>query len=92
MPHAWGTTEVVDKEEKVYYRTAYAFTNRLRVAAQSRDPKKSHKTSIHASEAKLYNNGGTTNWTKLHAMDLFLLLQSTTGSTTGAQHWRKDSA
>ncbi|KAN0087163.1 hypothetical protein V8E54_000851 [Elaphomyces granulatus] len=40
MPHSWGTAEVVDKEEKVYYRTAYAFTNRLRVAAQSRDPKK----------------------------------------------------
>jgi hypothetical protein len=35
-----GAPEVVGKEETVYYRTVYAFTNRLKVAAQSRDPKK----------------------------------------------------
>ena len=40
MPYTWGTAEVVDKEDKVYYRSVYAFTNRLRVAAQTKDPAK----------------------------------------------------
>jgi hypothetical protein len=39
MPHFWDTPEVVVIEETVHYRTVYAFTNKLRVAAQSRDPK-----------------------------------------------------
>jgi hypothetical protein len=39
MPHSWGITEAVVIEEIAYYRTVYAFTNKLRSAAQSRDPK-----------------------------------------------------
>jgi hypothetical protein len=39
MARFWDASEVVVIETKVYYRTVYAFTNRLRVAAQSRNPK-----------------------------------------------------
>jgi hypothetical protein len=35
MPWSWGTAEVVDKDDKAYYRIVHSFTNRFRVAAQS---------------------------------------------------------
>jgi hypothetical protein len=31
MPISWGSSEIVDKEDKVYYRTVHGFTNRLRM-------------------------------------------------------------
>jgi hypothetical protein len=40
MPISWGTGDVIDKEDKIYYRNVHAFTNRLKVAAQSRDVQK----------------------------------------------------
>lgn len=58
MPYAWGTAEVVDKEDKVYYRSVYAFTNRLRVAAQTEDPAKmsSNLTCFRGEAARWWNN------------------------------------
>lgn len=32
-----GSSDTVDRDDKFYYRNVHAFTNRLRVAAQSRD-------------------------------------------------------
>ena len=40
MPWDWGDSDVVEKEGKIYYRNVYAFTNRVHVAAQTRDAKK----------------------------------------------------
>ena len=37
MPSAWGLGSKVTRDEKVYYRTVYAFTNRLKVMAITRD-------------------------------------------------------
>jgi hypothetical protein len=59
MPYTWGTAEVVDKEDKVYYRSVYAFTNRLRVAAQTKDPAKMSSnldTCFRGEAARWWNN------------------------------------
>ena len=40
MPPSWGDKDVVEKDGKLYYRNAYSFTNRIRVASQTRDPVK----------------------------------------------------
>ena len=37
MPWDWGELDVIEKEGKVYYRNVFSFTNRIRVAAQTRD-------------------------------------------------------
>jgi hypothetical protein len=37
MPSSWGTEGTVDRDEKTYYRTVWAFTNRLKVLASTRD-------------------------------------------------------
>lgn len=37
MPSSWGTGGTVDRDEKTYYRTVWAFTNRLKVLASTRD-------------------------------------------------------
>jgi hypothetical protein len=36
MPYAWGSGDLVDYEDKIFFRTAHGFANRLRVASQSR--------------------------------------------------------
>ena len=37
MPREWGENDVVDRDGMVYYCNIYTFTNRIRVAAQTRD-------------------------------------------------------
>ena len=37
MPMSWGTGDVIDREDKVYCRGVYGFTDRLKVAIQSRN-------------------------------------------------------
>ena len=39
MPTTWGKGDIVDKDGKNYYRNMHSFTNRVRVAALTRDPK-----------------------------------------------------
>ena len=47
MPRDWGDSDVVERDGKMYYRNVYAFTNRIRVAAQTRDSTKL-KTALDA--------------------------------------------
>ena len=37
MPMSWGTGDVIDREYKVNCRGVYGFTDRLKVAIQSRN-------------------------------------------------------
>jgi hypothetical protein len=37
MPYSWGYGDIINKDNKMYYQSAYAFTNWLRVAARSWD-------------------------------------------------------
>jgi len=39
----WGDSNVVDKDNKNYYRNVYSFTNRVRVAAATQDAKQIHQ-------------------------------------------------
>jgi hypothetical protein len=36
MPFTWGGGEIIEKDDKTFYRSAVAFANRLRVAEMSR--------------------------------------------------------
>ncbi|GIC89119.1 uncharacterized protein Aud_005521 [Aspergillus udagawae] len=59
MPYSWGYGDTIDKDDKTYYRSAYAFTNRLRVAARSRDVTKlcqNLDTCLRGEAAKWWNN------------------------------------
>lgn len=44
MLQEWGENDVVDRDGKVYYHNVYTFTNRIRVAAQTRDTNKLKQT------------------------------------------------
>ena len=44
MPREWDKNDVVDRDGKVYCRNVYTFTNRIRVAAQTRDTNKLRQT------------------------------------------------
>jgi hypothetical protein len=37
MPLTWGDKDIIEKDGKLYYRNVYSFTNRIRVASQTRD-------------------------------------------------------
>ena len=37
MPMSWGTGDVIDREDTVYCRGVYRFTDRLKIATQSRN-------------------------------------------------------
>ena len=39
MPQSWGEGDIIDKDGKNYYRNIHSFTNRVRVAALTRDAK-----------------------------------------------------
>lgn len=39
MPQSWGEGDIIDKDGKNYYRSVHSFTNRIRVAALTRDAK-----------------------------------------------------
>ena len=40
MPLSWGDKDIIEKDGKLYYRNVYSFTNRIRVATQTRDTNK----------------------------------------------------
>ena len=40
MPLTWGDKDIIEKDGKLYYRNVYSFTNRIRVATQTRDTNK----------------------------------------------------
>jgi hypothetical protein len=37
MPYSWGYGDTINKDNKMYYQSAYTFTNQLRVVVRSRD-------------------------------------------------------
>jgi hypothetical protein len=40
MPLTWGDKDIIEKDGKLYYWNVYSFTNRIRVATQTRDTNK----------------------------------------------------
>ena len=59
MPISWGCEDVVDREDKIYYRSATTFTNRLRIAASTRDAAKIRQnldTCLHGEAKKWWTN------------------------------------
>ena len=52
MPWDWGDADSVERDGKVYYRNVYAFTNRVRVAAQTQPKLKSSLDACLCGEAE----------------------------------------
>lgn len=66
MPLDWGDKDMVEKDDKMYYRSVHFFTNRIRVLAQTRDPNKLKPVldSCLRGEAELWWNNQLSNATR----------------------------